>query len=69
MATMTKEQIKDAFIDLLDSCYRYWTDTEDAQTSQQAIRYIQGAFDLMTRCVDKLDRVGEAVKVDECGEK
>lgn len=69
MATMTAEQIKDEFIRLLDDNYRCWTDTENAQACQEAIRYIQGAFDLMLRCVDKLDKVGEAVKVDECGEE
>lgn len=69
MATMTKEQIKDEFIGLLDDTYRWWTDTENPQTCQEAIRYIQGAFDLMLRCADKLDKVGEAVEVNECGEK
>ena len=69
MATMTKEQIKDAFIDVLDDCYREWTDTENPHTSQEAIKYIQGAFDLMSRCVYNLDKVGEAVEVNECGEK
>ena len=69
MATMTKEQIKDEFIKLLDDNYRCWTDTENPQNCQEAIRFIQGAFDLMTRCADKLDRAGKAVEVDECGEK
>ena len=69
MATMTKEQIKDEFIKLLDDNYRDWTDTENPQNCQEAIRYIQGAFDLMIRCADKLDKSGEAVEIDECGKK
>ena len=69
MATMTKEQITDEFIRLLDDNYRCWTDTENPQACQEAIRYMQGAFDLMLICVDKLDKAGEAVEVNECGEK
>lgn len=51
---MTKEQITDEFIGLLSDSYGYWTDSENAQ---EAIPYLTGAFDLMTRCVEKLDRV------------
>lgn len=52
---MTKEEIKDEFIGLLSDSYGYWTDSENAQ---EAIPYLTGAFDLMTRCVEKLDKVG-----------
>ena len=52
---MTKEQIIDEFIGLLNDSYGYWTESENAQ---EAIPYLTGAFDLMTRCVEKLDRVG-----------
>ncbi len=63
MATLTKEQIKDTFIQFLHDNYGYWTDLENAQ---EAVPYINGAFDLMTRYVEKLDKVGG---IDECGEK
>lgn len=66
MATMTKEQIKDEFLGILNDSYGYWTDSEN---SQEAIPYLNGAFDLMVRCLDKLDRAGEVIEVDECGEK
>lgn len=52
---MTKEEIKEEFIGLLNDSYRYWTDSENAQ---EVIPYLTGAFDLMTRCVEKLDKVG-----------
>lgn len=63
MTSMTKEQIKDEFINLLSDSYGYWTDKENAT---DAVSYLCGAYDLMLRCVDKLDRVGRAT--DECGE-
>ena len=66
MASMTAEQIKDEFIGILNDNYGYWTGLEN---SQETIPYLNGAFDLMERCIDKLDRTGEVVKVDECGEK
>lgn len=66
MATMTKEQIKDEFIGILNDNYGYWTDLEN---SQETIPYLNGAFDLLARCIDKLDRTGEVVEVNECGEK
>lgn len=66
MTSMTKEQIKDEFIGILNDNYRYWTNLEN---SQEAIPYLNGAFDLMSRCVDKLDRAGEVIEVDERGEK
>lgn len=52
---MTQEEIKDEFIGLLNDSYGYWTDLENAQ---EVIPYLTGAFDLLTRCVEKLDRVG-----------
>ena len=52
---MTKEQLTDEFIGLLSDSYGYWTDSENAQ---EAIPYLTGAFDLMTRCVEKLDKAG-----------
>lgn len=66
MATMTKEQIKDEFFDLLNDNYEYWT---QAENTQEVREWIRGAFDLMFRCAYKLDRTGEVVEVDECGEK
>lgn len=63
MATLTKEQIKDTFIQFLHDNYGYWTDLEN---SQEAVPYINGAFDLMTSYVKRLDKVGD---IDECGEK
>lgn len=63
MATLTKEQIKDEFIQLLNDNYGYWTDLEN---SQEAVPYINGAFDLMTRYMERLDKVGD---IDERGEK
>lgn len=51
---MTKEQITDEFIGLLSDSYGYWTELENAQ---EAIPYLTGAFDLMTRCAEKLDKV------------
>ena len=63
MATLTKEQIKDEFIKFLHDSYGYWANLEN---SQEAVPYINGAFDLMTRYVEKLDKVGD---IDECGEE
>lgn len=63
MATLTKEQIKDEFIQILHDSYGYWTDLEN---SKDAVPYIKGAFDLMTSYMKMLDKVGD---INECGEK
>ena len=63
MATLTGEQIRDGFIQFLHDNYGYWTDLEN---SHEAVPYINGAFDLMTRYMERLDKVGD---IDECGEK
>lgn len=63
MATLTKEQIKNEFIQFLHDSYGYWTDLEN---SHEAVPYINGAFDLMTRYMKMLDKVGD---INECGEK
>lgn len=64
MASLTSQQIQEEFINLLSDSYGYWTDKENAT---DAVSYLCGAYDLMLRCVDKLDGVGSVV--DECGEK
>ena len=66
MASLTSEQIKDEFIGILNDHYGYWTALEN---SQETISYLNGAFDLMMRCVDKLNRAGDIVEVSENGEK
>lgn len=63
IAIITKEQIKDEFIGILNDNYGYWTDSEN---SQEAIPYLNGAFDLMIRYLDKFDKTGEVDECDEC---
>lgn len=57
MATLTGEQIKDEFLSLLSDSYGYWTDKENAQ---DAVPYINGAFDMMNYCLHKLERAKDS---------
>ena len=66
MASLTGEQIKDEFIKFLNDNYGYWTNLEN---SQEAVPYMNGAFDFMTRCVDILERTVTVNEVVDCGEK
>jgi len=61
MSSLTQEQIKDEFINLLSDSYGYWTDKDNAV---DAVSYLCGAYDLMLRCVHKLERCVEVNEVN-----